>query len=419
MPSTFPTVLSLLAGAALLTVGNALLGTVISLRMAIEGFPRIVSGLVMSAYFAGFVLGSINASRIIDRVGHIRAFAAFAATLGVAATAHALVISPLPWLVLRASVGFAVAGELTVAESWLNSTASVANRGRVFSLYMIAVYLGFGSGQFALALGDPAGLDLFLVVVLFLSASILPIVLTRATAPVTPPTPRLGVRYIYETAPLGLLGALVAGVAVGAVQSIGPQFAMEIGLSVTRISWFMGVFFMSGLLLQWPVGQLSDRVDRRRVLAAMALLTALVFVAIAVVGNRSFTLLLLLAVVGGGAVATLYPLSVAHANDRLREESVVAITTGLLLANGAGAIAGPMLATVLMLGLGAPGLFYGAAVPCALLGGYAAFRILRHAPVEQDRFEAVAQTTPAVLGLDPRAGPDVRKPDPSEPPPYR
>jgi MFS family permease len=403
MHPTSPTVFSLLIGAALLTVGNALLGTLVSLRMAIEGFPRVLAGVVMSAYFAGFVLGSIYAFRIIDRVGHIRAFAAFAATLGAAATAQALVISPLSWMVLRAAVGFAIAGKLIVAESWLNSTASAADRGRVFSLYMIAIYLGFGSGQLALLLGDPAGLELFLVVALFLSASILPIVLTRATAPVTPPTPRLRIRRIYDIAPLGLIGALVAGVAVGAVQSIGPQYARELGLSVTGISWFMGAFFLSGLLLQWPAGHTSDRMDRRAVLAAMALLTVLAFVAIAIVEDRSFALLIGLAVVGGGAVATVYPLSVAHANDRLRGEGVVGITAGLLLANGVGAIAGPIFATTLMLGLGAPGLFYGAAVPCLALAGYAAFRISRHAPVEQDRYKAIAQTTPAVLELDPRA----------------
>ena len=403
MHSTFPTVLSLLIGAALLTVGNALLGTLVSVRMAIEGFPRVVSGVVMSAYFAGFILGSIYAFRVIDRVGHIRAFAAFAATAGAAATAQALVISPLPWIALRAAVGFAIAGELIVAESWLNSTAIAANRGRVFSQYMIAIYLAFGVGQFALALGDPAGLELFLLVTFFLSASILPIVLTRTTAPLMPPTPRLRIRRIYEVAPLGLVGALVAGVAVGAVQSIGPQFASGLGLSVPRISSFMGTFFLSGLLLQWPVGHLSDRMDRRRVLAGMALLTVLAFATIAVIEDRSFALLIGLAVVGGGSVATLYPLSVAHANDCLREESVVAITAGLLLAYGLGAIAGPILATTVMVGLGAPGLFYGAAVPCMVLAGYAAFRIYKHAPVEQDRYAPVAQTTPAVLELDPRA----------------
>jgi MFS family permease len=402
---TFLPILSLLIGVALLTAGNALLGTLVSLRMALEGFPRVVSGVVMSAYFAGFLLGARYAPRIIDRVGHIRAFAAFAATAAAAATAQALAISPLPWIVLRAAVGFAIAGELMVAESWLISTARTANRGRVFSLYMMAVYLAFGSGQLALALGDPAGLDLFLVATLFLSLSILPIVLTRATAPATPPTSRLRLRRIYDVAPLGLVAALVAGVAVGAVQSIGPQFAREIGLPQARIAWFMGAFFLSGLLLQWPAGHLSDRVDRRGVLAAMALLTAVTFTALAGVDDDAFAWLIGLAIVGGGAVATLYPLSVAHAHDRLREESVVAVTASLLLIYGLGAVAGPILATTLMVGVGAPGLFYAGAGPCLALAGYAAFRMYRHAPVEQDRYESVAQTTPAVLEIDPRAEP--------------
>ncbi len=403
MRLTIPAVLSLLAGVVLLTAGNALFGTLVSVRMTIEGFPRPVSGLVMSAYFAGFVLGSMHAPRVIDRVGHIRAFAAFAAAVGVAATVQALVVAPLPWIALRAAVGFATAGELIVAESWLNTTATAANRGRVFSLYVVAVYLAFGGGQFLLALGNPEDLDLFLVVALLLSASILPIVLTRATAPGTRPTSRQPLRRIYERAPLGLAGALVAGIAVGAVQAIGPQFARELGLSVARISQFMGVFFLSGILLQWPVGRLSDRMDRRSVLAAMALAGALSCVAIATIADRSFAALLGLAIVGGGTLATIYPLSVAHAYDRLHEESVVATTATLLLAYGVGASAGPVLATTVMMGFGAAGLFYTAAVPCAALSGYAVFRIRRYAAVGQSRFETVAQTTPAVLELDPRA----------------
>jgi MFS family permease len=268
---------------------------------------------------------------------------------------------------------------------------------------MIAIYLAFGGGQFVLALGDPAGATLFLVAALVFSASILPIVLTRATAPSTPPTPRLPLRRIYETAPLGLAGALVGGLAIGAVQSIGPQFASELGLSVTRISQFMGTFFLSGLLLQWPAGHLSDRMDRRRVLGAMALVTALACSAIALVEVPSFALLIGLAALGGGTMATIYPLSVAHANDRLHAESVIAITSTLLLASGIGAVTGPMLASTVMLAAGAPGLFYTTAVAAAALAGYAAFRIARYAPVEQERYVTVAQTTPVVLELDPRA----------------
>jgi MFS family permease len=165
----------------------------------------------------------------------------------------------------------------------------------------------------------------------------------------------------------------------------------------------MGVFFLSGILLQWPAGRLSDRMDRRYVLASMAFAGALSCVAIATLEDRSFVALLGLAIVGGGTLATIYPLSVAHAYDRLQEKNVVAITATLLLAYGTGASIGPVLATTVMTGVGAAGLFYTAAIPCGALAGYAAFRIRRHAPVDQSRFETVAQTTPAVLELDPRA----------------
>jgi MFS family permease len=413
MSLPYSAIFSLLAGVALLTAGNGLLSTLVSVRMAVEGFPAPVAGLVMSAYFGGFILGSMHASRIIDRVGHIRAFAAFAATLGVAATLQALVIAALPWVLLRGTVGFAMAGQLMVAESWLNAKAPPAARGQVFSRYVITVYLAFGSGQFLLAAGDPATLELFVLVAFLLSASILPIVLTQATAPILPPAPRLRLREIWARAPLGLTGAFAAGVVVGGIQSIGPQFAGLLGLPVAQISQFMGAFFLSGILLQWPVGRWSDRTDRRRVLATMAAAGAIVCVGIALVAERSFAALLLLAVAGGGTLATLYPLSVAHANDRLHDESVVAITATLLLAYGVGASAGPILATTAMTVVGAAGLFYIAAVPCVGLAGYAMFRIYAYAPVEQVRFEPIAQTTPVVLELDPRArGPfEGRTPD--------
>lgn len=403
MHPTSRAVVSLLFGVALLTAGNALLGTLVSLRMTLEGFPRLLTGFVMSAYFVGFVLAPVLVPRVIDRVGHIRAFAAFAATAGAAAAAQALVIAAVPWIALRALVGFAMAGELMVAESWLNSVASAANRGRVFSLYMVVIYLAFGSGQLALIVDDPAGQGLFLLVALFLSVSIVPIVLTRATAPTTTPTERLPFRRIYEQAPLGLMGAFVAGISVGAIQSIGPQFASELGLSVSRVSSFMSTFFLSGMLLQWPAGHLSDRMDRRSVLASMALLTAVVLTSIAVLEAGSFRTLMVFTVIGGGAVATLYPLSVAHANDRLPEESVVAITATLLLANGLGAIAGPIVATATMLRMGPSGLFYTSAAPCIALAVYATLRVFRHARVDQARYEYIAQTTPVVLELDPRA----------------
>lgn len=403
MRSQLTAIASLLAGAGLLTIANALLGSVVSVRMVIEGFPRPAAGLVMSAYFAGFVAGSLYGPRIIGRVGHIRAFAAFAALLGVAATSQALLIMPLPWMVFRAMVGFAIAGQLMVAESWLGAIAAGPVRARVFSSYMITIYLTFGLGQLALSLGDPAGLDLFVLVSLVLALAILPIVLTRAHVPAIAEPPRLRFGRLAAAAPLALAGAFVAGLAIGAIQSLGPQFASDIGLPVPGIALFMGVFFLSGLLLQWPAGRLSDLADRRRVLGGMALLSAGSCWALALVDPPSDGVRLGLALLGGGTVATIYPLSVAHANDRMHDESVIAITAALLLANGLGAIAGPIVAASLMGPLGPSGLFHTAAVPCAGLAAYAAYRVWVREPSHQEPFTAVAQTTPAVSELDPRA----------------
>lgn len=403
MASPLPAIASLLAGAGLLTIANALLGSLVGVRMAVEGFPRPLAGLVMSAYFAGFIGGSLKAPAMIGRVGHIRAFAACAAMLGAAAMGHALWVGPVAWIVLRAIVGFAMAGQLMITESWLSALAAGPRRARVFSSYMVAIYLAFGLGQFGLSLGDPAGLDLFVLISLILALSILPIVLTTAHAPLLTAPPRLRFGRLFAVAPLALAGAFTAGLAVGSVQSLGPQFASDIGLPITRIAMFMGVFFLSGLLLQWPAGHLSDVIDRRRVLGGMALAAALACGALAFVHPRSDTILLVLAALGGGTVATIYPLSVAHANDQLQHERVIPITAALLLANGVGAVVGPIVASVMMVAIGPAGLFHTAALPCAALAGYAVYRASTYDKGAQEQFTAVAQTTPVVAELDPRA----------------
>jgi MFS family permease len=395
-------ILPLLVGVALLTAANALLGTLVSVRMAIEGFPPAMSGLVMSAYYAGFVLGSLYGSRVIDRVGHIRAFAACAAMLGVAATLQPLAVEPLVWILLRGLVGFAIAGELMVAESWMNAEATSANRAQTFSRYVMTASLAFGSGQFLLALGDPSEPELFLLVALLMSGSILPIVLTQGAVPSTPPSPPVRIRPLFDRAPLGLAGALAAGIAVGGIQAIGPQFAGGLGLPIGQISQFMGAFFLSGMLLQWPVGRLSDRRDRRQVLAIMSVIGSVLCIGIALVGDASRPGLLVLAVCGGSVLATIYPLSVAHANDRMQGAHVVVTAATMLLTYGSGAALGPILATTVMAVVGPEGLFYVAATPLAGLSVYAMYRVVAYARVEQTRFESAAETTPAALELDPR-----------------
>lgn len=242
-----------------------------------------------------------------------------------------------------------------------------------------------------------------MLISLILALSILPIVLTTADAPVLDAPPRLRFGRLFAVAPLALAGAFTAGLAVGSVQSLGPQFASDIGLPVARIALFMGVFFLSGLLLQWPAGHLSDLVDRRQVLGGMALAAAIACVLLGLLHLRSGTALFILAALGGGTIATIYPLSVAHANDQLAHESVIPITAALLLANGIGAVVGPIAASIVMVAVGPAGLFYSAALPCVVLAGYAAYRARMHDRVEQVHFTAVAQTTPVVAELDPRA----------------
>lgn len=403
-------VLSLLLAVAGLTLGNGLLNTLVSLQMSIEGFPLEISGAVMSAYFAGIIAGSLACGKAIERVGHIRAFAALAAALTAAVLLQALFVAPVPWIVLRGATGFCIAGELMVAESWLAALATRANRGHVFSIYMAVIYLAFGSGQFLLTLRDPAGPELYEVVATLLALSIVPVVLTRTTPPAHVGGTRVALGELWREAPLGLVGSSCAGLSMGAVQSLGPRFASEVGLGVSDVSVLMGTLFLAGLVLQWPIGWLSDRCDRRLVLAAMSLGTAAASLALVASDARSTRVLFALGGVYGGFAATLYPLSVAFTNDRVASHGVVAITGGLFLSNGLGATAGPLIAAAAMRGFGPQGLFGFAAVVCAALGAYCVSCSLSHPPAEAvDRFVAVAQTTPVVMELDPRAGAALRQ----------
>ena len=404
--ATLLPVASLLVAATILTAGNGLLSTLVSFRMSLERFPLELSGAVMSAYFVGLVGGSIVGGRLIERVGHIRAFAAFAALLTASALLQALFVAPLPWLACRVVTGFCAAGELMVAESWLNACATNLNRGRIFSVYMSAIFVSFGGGQFLLNMRDPAGPEVFVVAAFLLAVSIVPVALTGSMPPASVGSARLRLRELWHGAPLALAGSFGAGVAIGAVQALGPRFAGDLGFSGFGVSQLMGAIFLSGILLQFPVGRLSDRWDRRSMLSIMSLLSALAATAMALVVGEAFSLLLGFGALFGGTAATVYPLSVAFANDRIRSQSVVAISGGLLLANGVGAILGPLLGATTMRVLGPAGLFHFVAAVSLSLAAYAAYRIRFFAPVpveEQEAFVPLGQTTPAATTLDPRA----------------
>ncbi|HSO42308.1 MAG TPA: MFS transporter [Rhodospirillales bacterium] len=396
---------NLLAGTFLLLVGIGLLGTLVPLRLNDAGTSSLMIGVVGGAYFVGLIIGTRYCDRVIGSFGHIRAFAGLASILSAATLAFPLVPAPLPWAGLRFVSGVCLAGLFTCVESWLNAQASNELRGRILSLYMIALYLGQGLGQMLLPLPDSTGMALFMVCAAFVSLSVVPMAMTRIAAPPPGAWVRLGLRRLYALSPLGAAGAVSSGLILGAFYALGPVYARHLGFAVSETAQFMGLVIVGGLVLQWPVGRLSDRYDRRHALVAVALALMSVSAALVTAGLWSARAALALAPVLGAVVFTLYPLSVAHANDRLEPAQVVAASAALITAYGVGAAFGPFAAAVLMEVMGPPGLFTFTGIIAGATAIFAIWRMRRRGPVpaeDQVRFLPLPRTTPIAGGLDPR-----------------
>jgi MFS family permease len=403
-------VVALLASVGLLMAGSGPLTTLISLRLEALGTASLAIGAIMAAYFAGLTLGALLAYRIVLRAGHIRAFAAFAAVASAIALAYPLVAHPLPWAALRLIEGFCMAGIFICVESWLNERAAPAQRGKILAMYMICLYLGQAAGQLLLGFdAGPGQPQVFMLVSMLMSVAILPVALTRQAPPALPDIASFSVRRLYRTSPLGMVGTVASGLVLGAVYSLGPVFARGVaGLDAGGAARFMSVLILGGVLLQWPLGRLSDSFDRRRVIVGtMAALVAAAAIVPLLAAGAGWALFGATALFGGFAFA-LYPLCVGHMNDHLQRQDRVAASGGLVLAYSAGATAGPLAASATMSALGASGLFVFITGIAAVALAFGLWRMLARAPVpseRQGRFQLLPRTTPASAPLDPRTAP--------------
>lgn len=410
MINALRTVFSLLLGAGLMALGVGLLGLLLPIRMGLASVEPQIAGYVMSAYYAGFVGGSLMAQRIISRVGHIRAFAAFAAALTAAIMVHALVFNIPVWALMRAAVGFCMAGLYAVIESWLNVRSPNELRGRVLSMYTLTIYVSSGIGQLAINLDDTAGLELFCLGALLTSLSLVPVVMTRVAGPELGNIKTMSLAGLYEASPLGTVATAGAGLLSGSLYALGAVYGTQIGLSVFENSVFMGAPIIGGFLLQWPIGRLSDKFDRRTVLFGVLISTvaAAVLLGAFSFAQGNFLLLATANLLLGGFLATIYPTAVAHAFDYIDRSQMVAANSGMLLAWAAGATAGPLIASSVMGPVGPSGLFVFLASIAAILAIYTRWRMSRRAAKpteEQSKFVPVPATSAIVGALDPRADP--------------
>ncbi|TNF61566.1 MAG: MFS transporter [Burkholderiales bacterium] len=396
---------SLLSGAGLLVVGVGLLFSVVGLRAGLADFSGVTLGLVMSAYFVGFVLGTYACPVVIRRVGHIRAFAAMASVASTMPILHALWIDPWFWGLLRLVTGVCLVGLYMVVESWLNTVAPNDQRGKVFAAYMSVNFVALALGQWLILVGDRLGFVPFAMVSIMFSFALLPITLTPVDEPEPVEAPVLSLRNLYDASPLGTAAAFVSGVLNGTFFGMGALYAQGVGFSDTGVAAFMAATILGGAVFQWPVGHYSDRHDRRIVLfwvctgaAALAFLSLLLlpFPHWALTGLGLFY---------GGLVFTIYGLGVAHVNDVIDSSRLLEFTGGLLLVHGVGAALGPTVGGVVMDVFGAASLLPSFGVVLAGLALYTLKR-MRVAPPVPDEAKAeyvvMGGGSQAVLQMDPR-----------------
>ncbi|EZQ17220.1 MFS transporter [Pseudomonas sp. G11-1] len=341
------TISALLAGIALLLMGSGLLNTLVPLRGATEGFSDQALGLFGSAYFAGFMLGTWVCPKLIRRMGHIRAFAFFASAAAACIILHVIHVDMLFWLLLRLITGMVLVGVYTSIESWLNTGAPKERRGRVFAVYM-AVNLGaLALSQQLLQMENPLANLMFGIAALFVIVAIMPVVATRLPQPEILETTTLSLKALWRAAPVACAGAVLSGLAMGGFWGLGALYAGRVGMDTGQIATFMSLVIVAGALFQWPMGVLSDRIDRRLALVIVAGIAAVGGLLMALLSG-STTWLLVGAVIFGAGSFSVYPTVVAHLIDHLHKEEVLSGNAGLLMLQGVGSAIGPALAGWLM-----------------------------------------------------------------------
>ena len=368
----------LVIATSLVQLANGFFGTFVSLRVAMESFE--VPGLVLSAYFAGFTLGAFRCSRIIERIGHIRAYAAFSGLVAAAVALMPLLIGSLAWVILRAIVGFGCAGIFVTTESWLTAKALPSERGRVFSIYMVGTFLALALGQLLIARTDIKTAASFNVIVALFAVALIMVTAARAEPPrVGAAAAVLPYGVLARAAPIAVMGCALSGLVGGAFYALVPAWMQDQGTPRATIALFMLVAVLGGFAFQIPVGRLSDRLDRGVVLAFLSLGfagTAFVMVLL----PRSLPTILPAAVLLGGFMSTLYPVCVAHAHDRMPADRVVAVSGRLILVSGLGSVLGPLIGASLMARFEIDGVFYFMAAAALLLALVAGFGSLMTQP---------------------------------------
>ena len=400
---------ALLLSVALLLMGNGLQATLIPVRGSLEGFLAYELGVLGSSYFIGFTFGCICGPVLIGRSGHIRVYLAMVSAASAVALLHALLLDQVIWWLLRAVTGFCFAVLFIIIESWLNERSTNETRGTIFSIYVLISLTVISIGQMMLALDDPKALSLFALVSILVSLAAMPVALTATITPEPVPTVRPRLHKLYGTSPVGFMGCLAFGLTSGAFWALGPVFAQDRGFDTLSIGLFMSAVVLGGALAQWPLGWVSDHMDRRHVILIAALAALSAAVALMTYSNVNQNVILVLALTFGMGAFPVYTLSVAHANDFAVSSDYVEVSSGLLLVFGIGASIGPVVAGFLRHTLPGPTLFMFTASMHLALILFVVWRLRkRDRPSQKERvdFSDVLIAAETVLPLEPLSDPN-------------
>jgi MFS family permease len=400
-------VFALLRGTLFLLIANGLHSILLPVRGAAEGFPTLLLGLLGTSWATGFVAACLFAPRLVQKVGHVRAFSSFAAVMAIVALLTGLIVEIWVWIALRFVTGFAIAGAFMVVESWLHEKSTNESRGQVFAVYQMVCYGGLTIGQMLLPLASPGGETLFMLTGIFLCLALIPTAMSTASSPQALTEARLDLKALYANSPVAAVGIFLIGGANGAWGTLGPVYGADVGLSDFSIALMMSASMIFGALTQLPAGRLSDSMDRRYVLAGASGLCALVSLGIFLAKPTDATGIMVATAIYGGLAYTLYSIAAAHANDHARDDNFVEIASGMLLLYGAGTMAGPLAASALMQAFGPAAIFLATFLFQAAVVAVVVWRIRsRAAPAEKEAFRPMpmerAMTTGA-MRLDPRS----------------
>lgn len=367
---------AILLGLMLLQVGNSMQGSLMGIRGGIEGFSTFQLSLIASAYFLGFLGGSRMAPWMIRRVGHVRVFAALGSFISAALILYPVVPNAYFWMLLRVIIGFSLSGVYVTTESWLNNSATNETRGQALSAYMLCQMIGLVLGQGMLNFSDPGGFILFIIPSVLVSLSFAPILLAVAPTPAFETVKPMSLGALYNRSPTGFVGMFLLGFVFSAQFGMSAVYGTEAGLSVQNIAILVASFFVGGIVLQYPIGWMSDRMDRRILISGVSAIAAIA----ATVGylfDTVFELLIFSALLTGGLAQPLYALLIAYTNDYLDLDEMAAASGGLIFINGLGAISGPPLVAWLMGAAGPEGFWLFLALVLAAIALYSLYRMSR------------------------------------------